>query len=243
MDFKHIKLPSIDSTNSFAKKLEKEIVQPDFCCVSTTMQSEGRGQAQNSWQSEAGKNLTFSLIIHPKTVNASEQFYISKLISVAIVDFLNNYEDNFAIKWPNDIYFKNSKIGGILIENSLSGSRISSCVIGVGLNINQVQFSDTLPNPTSLKLITQMNHDLEQILNELVLKVYRKWSLITKREFDDINDSYFSSLYQYNTLASYKDKSGEFLGTIIGAEESGHLLIKTSGGEIRSYSLKEVSFL
>ena len=113
-------------------------------------QTAGRGCGTNQWESERGKNLTFSILIHPKDLPATQQFHISMAISLAICEALEQYIGDVSIKWPNDIYWRNGKIGGILIENTLKGSIIMESIIGVGLNVNQRIFKSNAPNPVSM---------------------------------------------------------------------------------------------
>mgnify|MGYP003526946868 CR=1 FL=1 len=118
--------------------------------VSTSFQTKGRGQLTNVWEAEEGKNILCSILLRPTALPIKSQFLISQAISVAIVDVLNTFAEDFSIKWPNDIYYKEEKIAGILIENTLSSKGIDSCIIGLGLNVNQQSFKSDAPNPISL---------------------------------------------------------------------------------------------
>ncbi len=243
MGFKLIKLKSVNSTNLFAKQIEKAVPQPDFCCIYTDNQLSGRGQAQTVWESEPNANLTFSLILHPKSIAPHEQFYISKLIAASIADFFNKEASHFWVKWPNDIYFNNKKLAGILIENAISGKNITTCIVGIGLNINQTNFSENLPNPISLKQIHNKTYRLEPLLKQLINHIQLKWNLIENRNFIQINELYFNNLYLFRKFANYKDATGKFVGKIIGTEETGKLIIETKKGTIKKYDLKELSYL
>ena len=139
-----------DSTNAYLQRLVAETDAPEGTVVSTSFQTNGRGQLSNMWEAEDGKNILCSILLRPTSLPIKSQFLISQAISVAIVDVLNSYLDGFFIKWPNDIYYKEDKIAGILIENTLSSAGISTCIIGLGLNVNQQTFRSDAPNPISL---------------------------------------------------------------------------------------------
>ena len=154
-----IHLNETHSTNSYLRELimrEKE--QPEGTVVITDYQTAGRGQKGNSWESERGKNLTFSILLHPNHIPPGKQFILSQLISIAIVGVLKKYDRHFTIKWPNDIYWKEKKIAGMLIEVDLTGSSLSNAIIGIGININQRHFKSDAPNPVSLTQITGKEH-------------------------------------------------------------------------------------
>ena len=135
------KLKETTSTNDYLAHLCRESKAKEFYTVMAESQTKGKGQRGNSWESEAGKNLTFSTVLYPTALEARKQFCLSMLAALACHEALSNYTDGFSIKWPNDIYWKDKKIGGILIENELEGKYITQCIIGIGLNINQWQWS------------------------------------------------------------------------------------------------------
>ena len=149
-----IKLEETESTNTYLKNILAESSIGEFTVVSTNFQTKGRGQMGNSWISNRGENLLFSMLIYPHTIKANEQFVISQVVSVALANVLRRYVCDIKIKWPNDIYWKDNKIAGILIENSLLGHHIERSIIGIGLNINQNTFPNFLVNPISLQMIT-----------------------------------------------------------------------------------------
>ena len=138
------------STNDYLAQLCKESKAKEFYTVMADIQTKGKGQRGNSWESEAGKNLTFSIVLYPTALEAPKQFCLSMLAALACHEALDNYTNGFSIKWPNDIYWKDKKIGGILIENELEGEYIVQSIIGIGLNINQEVFYSDAPNPVSL---------------------------------------------------------------------------------------------
>lgn len=240
---KIIKIIKTDSTNNFAKKLLKSSIQAEYTCITTEEQTKGKGQRGNIWISEKGKNLLFSIIIYPNFIPVNQQFYISKAVSSAIIDVLNKITNNFKIKWPNDIYFNNKKICGILIENSLSGNKINSSIIGIGLNINQKKFPENLQNPISLCQITSKYFEKNEILNSIIYKIIEKFEKIKTENLHFLDSEYHKNLLGINKNLLFEDKSGKFFGKIIKTDKSGRLIIKKKTGEIKKYFFKEVKFL
>ena len=162
MEWKIIHIDETDSTNRYLKGVkEGNVVVADY-------QTSGRGCGTNTWESERGKNMLFSVMIHPVQLPVQRQFHISMAISLAIVEALEQQIGDVSIKWPNDIYWRNAKICGILIENTLQGNRIKDSVIGVGLNVNQRAFHSDAPNPVSLWQIHGQETDREQLLRDIL---------------------------------------------------------------------------
>ena len=202
--------------------------------VWTDYQTAGRGCGTNSWESERGQNLLFSLLIHPAEIKAAHQFRISMAISLAIVDTLTNYVDEgLSIKWPNDIYWHDRKLGGILIENSLAGDQIRDCIIGVGLNINQQCFRSDAPNPVSLSQIT--GHEVER--DDVLREVLRRFTL------DVAPNRYRQLLYRREGYHRFVDGMGFFEAKIVDVEDSGQLVVEDTKGLTRRYAFKEVQFV
>jgi len=235
-------LQETDSTNSYLKRLSSENKSLKEAIVWADYQSSGRGQRDNLWESEAEKNLNFSILLYPSFLKAKEQFLLSQTISVAIKDILSKYIDHITIKWPNDIYWKEKKICGILIENSLEESNLSKSVIGVGININQEHFTSNAPNPVSLNMITGMTYNREYILHEIKESFFCLYEL-TKTDRQNIRDRYFDNLYRKEGLYKYSDKDGIFDAKIISVGSEGVLTLETENGEIKKYLFKEVRFL
>ena len=211
MKCKIVHLAETDSTNRWLREQGGE----ENMLVWTDFQTAGRGCGTNTWESARGQNLLFSLLIHPVAVRPSEQFRISMAISLAIVDALACYTDGLSIKWPNDIYWHDRKICGILRENRLSGGVIRDCIIGVGLNVNQQQFVSDAPNPVSLRQI--LGHDVER--EEVLRRIVEGFKI-------NENDGprYRSLLYRRTGFHPYKDADGDFEAELIDVEDDGHLL-------------------
>ena len=231
MEWSIIHIDETDSTNRWLKEngSERMAVVADY-------QTAGRGCGTNTWESERGKNLLFSLLIHPAEVPAVKQFRISMAISMAILDTLEQHIGDVSIKWPNDIYWRNGKLGGILIENRLQGGCIKDCIIGVGLNVNQEQFHSDAPNPVSLKRIHGQETEREQLLSDILVRFDEYLT-------QDLKARYLSRLYRRKGFHPYADKEGAFMAEIIDVEDDGHLLLRDDNGHDRRYAFKEVQFV
>ena len=241
----YIQIDEVTSTNEYLKDLLSNKELTDGFTVIAKYQNKGKGQGDNGWESEFGKNLTFSLLLKPKLLQAEHMFMISKVVSLGVVEFLNslNSKYKFTIKWPNDIYYNNKKLGGILIENSLLGSIINYSIIGIGININQDVFVSNAPNPISLKKIFGEEFDLTECLNS-ILKHIDKWYVTLKnQQFNTVNNTYFYNLYRKIGIHSYKANTKQFLAQIINVENDGELVLKTNEDEIKKFYFKEVEFV
>ena len=218
MNWKIVHIDETDSTNRWLQKYLATDERSDAnMVVWAEYQTAGRGCGTNQWESERGKNLTFSILIHPKDLPATQQFHISMAISLAICEALEQYIGDVSIKWPNDIYWRNGKIGGILIENTLKGSIIMESIIGVGLNVNQRIFKSNAPNPVSMWQICEHETDREALLKE-ILEAFER-TLDSK-----IREQYLSKLYRRKGYPPYADKEGAFTCEIVTGEDDGHLM-------------------
>jgi BirA family biotin operon repressor/biotin-[acetyl-CoA-carboxylase] ligase len=211
--------------------------------IYTGFQTAGRGQGNNRWESEKDKNLLLSIILFPSVIRAERQFLISKVISLGICDFLRNYVFEVTIKWPNDIYVRNEKIAGILIENSIIRNEIDHTIAGIGININQQHFPRHLPNPTSLKILTGKEYDLEQCLNELAAKLDARYKQLLYNRMGRIDEDYKTSLYRFGQFTEFSDNRGVFEGKIISVTDIGRIQIEDRRGRIYEYGFNEVDFL
>lgn len=242
-----VALDETDSTNHYCfndSDVSRLSQEPPvrMVVVSTEYQSAGRGQGTNTWESEAGKNLLFSILCHPMWVPVRAQFVLSECIALAIRDALSAYVEGIAIKWPNDIYYNNQKICGILIENRLSGGRIRDCVIGVGLNVNQQVFLSDAPNPVSLSQILGREVDREALLHDVVRRFDEYLKFTQQADYGSIMGVYMSALYRGKGFHVYRDHDGEFEAAVVEVEDDGHLVLRDREGCIRSYAFKEVEF-
>ena len=232
MEWKIVHIDETDSTNRWLREQggeENMVVWADY-------QTAGRGCGTNHWESERGKNLTFSMLLHPHDVPAQKQFRISRAISLAICKALGQHIGDLSIKWPNDIYWRDGKIGGILIEVTLQGNKVKDCIIGIGLNVNQRVFRSDAPNPVSMWQICEQETDCEQLLQE-ILQAFQEYMGKSNK------DEYQSMLYRRKGFHPYADKDGAFMAEIIDVEDDGHLLLRDDNGQLRRYAFKEVTFV
>lgn len=217
-------------------------VLPGFTLVVADDQTKGRGQQGNSWETEKGKNLTFSLLCHPDFMPASRQFLLSQCMAVSIRQTLAHYVEGVEVKWPNDIYVGEKKISGTLIECDLQGKSIANCIIGVGINVNQTVFRSDAPNPTSLALLTGKEHDREAVLSSLISNFQNYYEMLEKGREEEVRKLYMQHLYRRRGMHRYADVRGEFMAEIAEVEPTGHLCLRFENGNVVRYELKEVRF-
>ena len=238
-----IKLDETSSTNTEMKLLLKKKLLPEGSAVLADFQIRGRGQAGNSWYSGRGKNLLVSFLLYPHNVKARDQFIISRIVSLAIKRVLDKYLRHVTIKWPNDIYWNNKKIAGILIENSLSGQHIDYTIIGIGLNVNESEFPKQLPNPVSIKQIIGAELDRDLLFTDLSNELFKLYHSLRRGEGPLIEQEYMKHLYRSEGKHWFTDKDGQFKAVIKTVLPSGHLALTTfPEKEERVYAFKEVAF-
>lgn len=238
-----IHIQATPSTNSYLRQLLSEEKLEEGTIVITNHQTAGRGQRGNTWESEKGKNLTFSMVLHPSFIPIHEQFILSQIVSLAIKTVLDEYKMGITIKWPNDIYWQEKKICGILIENALSEDRIENCIIGIGLNINQKQFNSDAPNPISLTHITKKNQELEPILIAIQNHILSYYQKIKEGNRISIIEEYKQSLFRKEGFHLYSDGERTFEAQIIDIELSGHLILRTKDKKDLKFAFKEVKYI
>lgn len=237
--FEMIELDGIDSTNNFLKNY-KPLHPKNMTLVTAEYQSAGRGQVGNSWESESGKNLLFSLLIHPKNIEADRQFLISQIAALSAKEALDTFTKGLSVKWPNDIYWHDKKIGGMLIENDLTGRMITNCIIGIGLNINQETFHSSAPNPVSLYQITGKYLEKRFILEHFMQRFQARMASLRTDEGKQVQEDYLKALYHKDGYHTFCDKGGMFEARIAGIEPTGHLRLEDTDGAQRTYAFKEV---
>lgn len=231
------------STNRYLREWAARESVPEGSVVSVDFQTAGRGQQGNTWESEAGKNLMFSLLLYPDFLPANRQFLISQIAALSVKDTLSIYTDQITVKWPNDIYWKNRKICGMLIENDLSGQDLYSSIIGIGINLNQEIFRGDAPNPVSLCQITGKEYDRETVLQRFLSIFFHYYLLLLQERQEEIRNTYLAALYRNDGFYLYKDALGTFEASIENVELTGHLVLKLKNGTLRRYAFKEVSYL
>jgi BirA family biotin operon repressor/biotin-[acetyl-CoA-carboxylase] ligase len=235
-----ISLPETHSTNDLLRQRLRSERLPEGTIISTDFQTAGKGQVGNTWESEAGKNLLFSIVLYPEHIEIEKQFIISQIISLAIKNTLELYTSDICIKWPNDIYWKDKKIAGILIENSLQKGKIQFSIIGIGLNVNQTEFISDAPNPVSLAQITGREYNREEILLQITSEIKK---LYTEMDTDKIHTSYLTSLYRNHGWNLYRAENETFEAQIAAIKADGMLELKLKDESVRGFYFKEVEFV
>jgi len=239
-----IKLNAIDSTNCYLKEMVSKNKIENYSVVVAEHQKAGRGQMGAEWESERGKNLTFSLLVRLKDFEIEDQFYLSMAISLGVLSVLKREVNKlFYVKWPNDILAGNDKICGILIENILSGNHIKQSIIGIGININQVEFSSDLLKVTSLKKLADINFDKDILLQKIINSIQYYLGFVENKSFKSLKKEYLKHLYKFLKPMMFEDNKGvNFLGKIINVSEDGRLVVELENESIRKFNLKEVRF-
>lgn len=239
-----IKLNATDSTNRYLKSLMNDETLDDYTVVVTKNQQSGRGQLGTVWESEPGKNLTFSVLKKTNTLSIPNLFMLNICVSLAVYRALIRFGvPDIMIKWPNDILSGSSKICGILIENILAGNRINSSVIGIGLNVNQTVFN-SLPKVSSLKLLLGKNIDLDSVLITLLNELKEVFGQYEQEGFKELEQLYTQLLFRKDKPSTFKSKDGEmFMGFIRGVSKEGKLIVALEDDVIREFNLKELNLL
>ncbi len=242
-DIKKIFLSRVDSTNRFARELLASGDLGENAWISTGDQYSGRGQGGNSWHSAPGMNITGSLIWFPRELDPARQFEISMSVSLALAELLDLFTVDATLKWPNDIYLEDRKVGGILIENDIMGERIMRFIVGIGLNINESEFPASLPNPVSLKAYTGVEYRLDEMTDLMLQLVSSRLSQLDMNFGEGLKSEYISRLFRYRQYAPYTAK-GEWLNArITGVDEFGFLELEDELGGKRSYGFREVDYI
>lgn len=236
-------LPSCQSTNDEAADAIAHERASEGLIVITDRQTAGRGQRGNHWQAEPAQNLTFSLVLRPAFLSPPEQFWLNMAVSLGIADALDPLTGSrLRIKWPNDLYVDDQKLGGILIENIVQGHTLAWAVAGIGLNINQVTFS--YPTATSLQALFPLpgNYNLPGVLTMLAESIERRYLQLRAGQRESIRAAYLQRLFRYQEAHYFRAQGVLFRGTIIGVDPTGHLAIQVDD-EVNYFGFKEVEFV
>lgn len=245
MQIIHHYVDQLVSTNQVLKTMHEEQALPEGYVLQAGFQTLGRGQGNNQWESDKDKNLLFSLLLLPHHLEVKDQFLISQMVSLGIIDVLRSVGDtseanSFSIKWPNDLYWNHRKIGGILIENSWQGNSIAHSIVGIGLNVNQQQFRSEAPNPISMSQIAGVELDVKPLLFSIVESVVN-WYMEDNAEC--IRECYLRNMYRREGWWTYRDAQGEFKARIKGINPEGGLILQDSLNQRKTYYFKEVQFV
>jgi len=232
-------LPECSSTNTEAIRFISEQGIIHGMVVICGHQSAGRGQAGNVWESEPGKNLTFSLVLE-NPINSEQSFYLNIFLSLAIAKALKSITNlNVQVKWPNDLMVGNKKIGGLLIESAIQGNRLRYAVLGIGLNVNQVSFK--IDSASSLSSLTGKTFSLNEIFSEVLLSIEKHFELLKANENELLKQEWLEYLYLRGVKHLYKKGQQTFEGIIQGIDDHGRLMLQ-SEGQIQVFNFKEITF-
>lgn len=233
---------TLDSTNNYASKLIREGQPEEGTVIMADFQTYGKGQRNNIWQSDKNSNIIISIILFPEFLPPDMQFYLSMSLSLGITEHLKNFNLHPRIKWPNDIYIGKKKIAGILIENAIMNHAIRNSVLGIGLNVNQKQFSTDLPNPTSMIAELKSECNIMEVLKSLLFSVEKWLTKLYNKEYNVIKISYEKNMLFRNEWVNFSQGKTIFSGKITGINEAGQLLITDEKKSVKVFDFKEVEY-
>jgi BirA family biotin operon repressor/biotin-[acetyl-CoA-carboxylase] ligase len=256
---KIIELDRVDSTNAYANRLPGQIDQEEGTVYWAYEQFAGKGQQGNKWESEAGKNLTFTVLIKPKFLRADQQFQLNKVIALGVLDFVestlsrpaisqnelnsSSHLPCISIKWPNDIYCVAKKIGGILIEHKIMGQSIDTTLAGIGLNVNQTRFAPDIPNPVSMIHILGYELLLKDVLDSVCQYLDQRYQTLKEFGSGSLDESFNQHLLGFERWRNYSREGNLFEGKVCGVDNLGRLIIEQRDGKCHHFSHKEVEYV
>lgn len=247
----------IKETHSTSTLLREQYTDalPHLYTIRTDYQTVGRGQAGNTWESEKGKNLLFSTLLRHEELHVTEQWRISMWVAITLWEVLANHLDKekLTIKWPNDIYYGDKKLVGILIENALIGQYVEHSIVGIGVNVHQMNWQSNAPNPISMKEITGREYDIEELLNEWICSM-KSWK---NSKIEDLSSAYLQHLYRREgwheyverevsiapTAIAEKGTKNTFLAKIVTVTEQGELVLRLQDNAEKKYHFKQIRFV
>jgi BirA family transcriptional regulator, biotin operon repressor / biotin---[acetyl-CoA-carboxylase] ligase len=226
-------LSEVDSTNNYAMRQVQAQLAVHGTVYFTEYQNAGKGQRGKPWNAQRGENIMMSIVLEPAFLLPDNQFVLNVAVALSCLDFFKNLTDNKAsIKWPNDIYWRDKKAGGILIENVLKGQKLRYSIVGIGININQTFFPASLPNPVSLKQITGKTFDVVKLAKELCSCLNFRWQQITNNKEEQLLKEYCEQLYKRGEMVNFKKDDKIFSAIVIGVTAKGQPLLQEPGEEI-----------
>jgi len=236
-------LETVSSTNSYMSNLLSQQQMPEGSVIVARKQTEGRGQANERWVSENGKNLLVSFAFYP-VLHAQNLFMLTKTFSLGVYDCIREIlGTGVKIKWPNDIYIHDKKLCGMLIENSIRNPHISHTILGIGLNINQKKFPSHLPNPVSLSMIVGKDLDLDDCFCMLCNTLENRYLQMNAGHYEKINEEYNQGLYRFGEMCEYDNNRERFRARLTAVGDDGKIFLKRDNGLIEKYDFKEIKFI
>ena len=241
---KLIKLDAIDSTNDFLKGLAGNQITENYTVVTAENQTKGKGQMGAKWVSEFGKNLIMSMLIKDLLLDVGQIYNLNVAVSLGVISALENFAiPKLSIKWPNDIMSDNKKVGGILIENSIKTNGEIISIVGIGLNVNQINF-DELPKASSLSVIMKVDFDKEEILFKIVENIKMNAAKLMNDQSEDLWMNYNHKLFKKGVPMPFKNRKGDkFMGIIQDVNHSGRLQILLEDDSIATFGIKDIQML
>jgi BirA family biotin operon repressor/biotin-[acetyl-CoA-carboxylase] ligase len=242
MNVNIIRLDEVDSTNLYAERLISKEETPEGTVVAAAFQSAGKGQGDNTWESERGKNLTFTLILRPVFLPAGEQFHLNMAVTLGVIDFARSLGVEAAVKWPNDIHAGGKKIAGLLISHRVSGTMLEYTIAGIGINLNQEVFPATLPDAASVKMITGKEVPPDSALDAILGSLRERYLQLREEDPGQIRAEYLSCLKGYGKWQEFESGGSRFEGMITGVDEYGRLLVESRNGITAAHSHGTIRF-
>ena len=248
MSLKYIHIEQTDSTNAYLQRLQAT-TDIDGCVAVACRQTAGKGMGSNTWESADGQNLTFSIAFNMSFLPAAMQFELSKAVPLGILKALQELlpEKHIEIKWPNDIYCENHKIGGILINSTINGTKMGISIIGIGLNVNQLEFQNWPTHPASLRKLAGKTFELEPLLQSICLNLEKEKERLkcscADSDFSSLDENYLSKLLRYHTWADYEIKGSKKRLFMDGVDAFGRLLLSDENGQAFTFDIKEIKFI
>jgi BirA family biotin operon repressor/biotin-[acetyl-CoA-carboxylase] ligase len=238
-------LPKISSTNAFLKdNLSNSTPFAEGTAIMAVEQFAGKGQLGATWKAQAGKNLTFSVLLHPTQLSLDDQFLLTQAFSVAVAEALNEFikPHTVQIKWPNDLYVEDRKLGGILIENSISGNHWKNAIVGIGINVNTPIFDPEIQYK-AISIFQLIGHSIELIALLRVICQYLDtyYQRLLQGKTKKIKESYEANLYLKDTIHTFYIDGIPVDGKLIGVSDHGKLLVDFNGYSV-PFSAKEIAF-
>jgi BirA family transcriptional regulator, biotin operon repressor / biotin---[acetyl-CoA-carboxylase] ligase len=234
-------LPVCESTNSEAQQLLLKNKATEGCVVLTDEQTRGRGQRGNSWEAAPGKNITLSVILSPVFLAVRHQFYLNMAVSLAVLDLLREQGlEQAQVKWPNDLYFEDRKLGGILIENTVTSQSLQHSIVGIGLNVNQLHFG--IGTATSLAAVVGTQLDVKRLVARLLELLEKRYLELRSGKVDKLKYEYLRTLYRYQELHDYQVGPQRVSGRIVGVDEDGRLALEVEGS-LHYFAFKEIAYI
>ena len=240
LQFKIVYLDVVTSTNTLARERLQVAKAIEGSVIFANEQTQGRGQLNSIWESHSGKNVLCSIVLTPFFLTIAQQTYLNMAICLAMLDTIKMFTPDASIKWPNDIFINKKKVAGLLLENTIQGNHIKYSIVGIGINVNQLDFE--IKSATSLCIETQQCMVVDDVLQLLLEHINQRYGMLKLKQWDMINKEYHQHLLGLNEECTFKTETEEFVGVVKGVDAHGQLMIK-KGDSIKNYRVKEISML